>query len=186
MRPTSMPFTPGFYRSVKRIVINNIVYIANLTALYRWYRVVRARFISRQFPETLHEGLLTALQSGMDERIRRLGDLAEKMPESIEIYKGVAGDKASKSLIQQKNELYQRRLELSAFLAAGDDGEAEPEIHDRFLRILDRAISEKGKDYLGVIQSLEPEDAAVGIDWLQGMVDRITAHAMARLPSFHD
>ena len=53
----SIPYNPGVYRSEKRIVINNIIYIANLLALRQWYHHVRSLFVSTHFPQELIDGL---------------------------------------------------------------------------------------------------------------------------------
>ena len=53
----SIPFTSVVYRSEKRVVNNNIIYIANLMALKQWYNHVRSMFISQDFPQPLLDGL---------------------------------------------------------------------------------------------------------------------------------
>ncbi|UCD31374.1 MAG: protein GlmU, partial [Desulfobacterales bacterium] len=63
---SNVPFVPGMYRSIKRVVINNIVYIANLLALIQWYHHVRSQFISDDFPEPLFDGLKEKLNMIID------------------------------------------------------------------------------------------------------------------------
>ncbi|NQT10729.1 MAG: protein GlmU, partial [Desulfobacteraceae bacterium] len=53
----NIAFTADAYRGIKRIVTNNIIYMANLTALMQWYIHVRTQFISDDFPEPLFVGL---------------------------------------------------------------------------------------------------------------------------------
>ena len=67
-----MKFTPGKYTGVKRILQNNVIYIANLLALEKWYHEVRSLFVGARFPEALHKGLCTNIRSAVDERTSRL------------------------------------------------------------------------------------------------------------------
>ena len=58
-----------------------------------------------------------------------------------------------------------------------------PRIRDRFLTRIETDISRAGRDYLAVIKGLTPDAAAVGTDWLQGIVDMILARSHALLPA---
>src|SRR6056297_117292 len=53
----NIAYKPGVYRNVKRIFLNNLIYIGNLMALGKWYREVRAQFLSNRFPQALYNGL---------------------------------------------------------------------------------------------------------------------------------
>jgi hypothetical protein len=48
---------------------------------------------------------------------------------------------------------------------------------DTFLESVHKGIAACGKDYIGVIQGLEPADSTRGTLWLQGIVDHIAAKA---------
>jgi bifunctional UDP-N-acetylglucosamine pyrophosphorylase / glucosamine-1-phosphate N-acetyltransferase len=185
-RAGSVPFNPGLYRSVKRVAANNIHYIANLIALLQWYRHVRSEFISINFPKELHQGLIQNLEAAIDERIKRLGDLAGKMPRSIALQtEGADTTRVSSGILQQK-ELNAQWPEVETFFSddargiTGRTGKME-----LFLSGLTHGIQDKGiENYIAVIQGLDPALKQTGTEWLQGIVDGVTARVMEILPSF--
>ena len=175
----SVPFTPGVYRSEKRIVINNIIYIANLMALMQWYNHVRIMFISQVFPQQLLNGLKEKLNIAIKERITRLGQLCLKMPDP-EIEK-----ETSERLMRQKNELRDRWPEMEDAFKIHENKEDDLSIRDSFLETINRGIKMTGKDYIPVIKGLSSEDTNIGTRWLQGIVDGITAQIVEIIPNFN-
>ncbi len=163
----SVPFAAGKYRRNKRIIRNNIIYIANLIALQQWYRQVRMLFISERFPETLMLGLKKNIHTAIKERINRLETVCQNTPESS----------------YQKPELSEHWLELKDSFQVHQEKEGDRELRDKFLESVTRSISSTGKDYIAVIQGLAAQDSEKGIGWLQGIVDSITADAESILPS---
>jgi len=174
----SIPFTPGMYRSEKRIVINNIIYIANLMALLQWYNHVRSMFISHDFPQSLLDGLKEKLNMALKERVKRLGDLCLKMPD-LDIAK-----KTSERLMRQKNELRDRWPEMEEAFKTHKNKKGDLSIRDLFLETINRGIKKSGSDYIPVIKGLSVENATQGTKWLQGIVDNITAQIIEIIPSF--
>jgi len=174
----SVPFTPGVYRSEKRIVINNIIYIANLMALMQWYNNVRSMFISQNFPQPLLDGLKEKLNMAIKERIKRLGELCLKMPDTD------IGKETSERLMHQKNELRDRWLEMEEAFKTNKNKKGDLSIRDLFLETINRGIKKSGRDYIPVIKGLSVENATQGTKWLQGIVDDITAQIIEILPSF--
>ena len=179
----NVPHTAGFYRSIKRIVKNNIIYIANLVALQHWYNHVRAQFLSEDFPEPLLKGLQEKAEMAFFERVERMRKLAEKMPESARIYRGLLGEKASESLMYQKAEFHKKWPEVeAALLARAGEGELEI-IRDTFQAAIQKQISTTGKEYQNVINHLSIMDRALGSRWLQGIVDEVSQRVYDLLPS---
>jgi len=172
----NVPFMPGRFRSDKRIIMNNIIYIANLIALRQWYCQVRTLFVSEIFPETLLQGLKKNINMTIEERIIRL--------EAVFLKNSVTGqkDKISKSL-QQKQELYEHWPELKELFEMQQEKEGEASLMDKFLEKAHQGISTSGKDYIAVIQGLAAEDSKTGTRWLQGIVDDIIAGAQRIVPS---
>ena len=162
----SVSFAAGKYRRNKRIIRNNIIYIANLIALQQWYRQVRMLFISERFPETLMLGLKKNIHTAIKERINRLEKVCQNTPESS----------------YQKPELSEHWLELKDSFQVHQEKEGNRELRDKFLESVTRSISSTGKDYIAVIQGLAAQDSEKGIGWLQGIVDGITADAENILP----
>ena len=179
-----MPFAPGVYYNIKRLIVNNIIYIANLIALDHWYTNVRSQFISDDFPKPLFDGLKEKLEMAIDERIYRLNGLSRKMSDSVTAYQLHAKDNKSHFVVQQKNELYKRWTELEEYFKSQCYGEENMESKDIFLEKLDLGIKTSGKDYISVIKGLSIKDTKAGTAWLQGIVDHITAGALKIIPSF--
>lgn len=180
----SIPITPGLYRSVKRVVVNNVIYVANLMALMQWYSHVRAAFISTDFTEAISDGLQEKLRDGIAERVKRLEKLSEKMPESVGIYREIAKEKASPRLLLQKQELYERWPQMGKSLEALRGYEGNQGLKDQFLENIHTGIHEWGKDYIAVIKGLRSADKELGTRWLQDIVDHIALEALKAMPSF--
>jgi bifunctional UDP-N-acetylglucosamine pyrophosphorylase/glucosamine-1-phosphate N-acetyltransferase len=179
-----MPFTPGIYYNIKRITVNNIIYIANLIALEHWYAHVRSQFISNDFPEPLFDGLKEKLDMAIGERIHRLKALSQKMSDSVRAYQQHAKENTSPLILQQKNELYKKWTELEENLKAKRNAVEKTSLRDVFLEKINLGIKTSGKDYISVIKGLSIEDTKAGTAWLQGIVDHITAGALKIMPSF--
>ena len=72
-------FVPAAYPGFRRIVENNILYLANLAALEAWYREVRKPFLEAQeFGSLLYAGVMDQLSLARKERVKRLQAMAEK------------------------------------------------------------------------------------------------------------
>ncbi len=183
-RSGNVPYNTAIYRSIKRIIINNVIYIANLMALGQWYTHVRSLFVSSEFPEALFTGLNNTLEKSINERIKRLHELADKMPNSKKEYKMTAKDKASEKLIKQKNELFTMWPRLEDSFRQNLNYKGEPAAKDSFLQVVQTEIQKSGKHYIPVIKGLEPEDKAQGTAWLQGIVDHIYFETIKKIPSF--
>jgi len=184
MKSVSLPFNPGMYRNIKRIMLNNMIYLANLIALEQWYAHVRTLFISDDFPKPLFEGLNANLNMAIEERLKRLKDLSQKMPEAVKIYQSFAKEKASQLLLQQKNELYRRWTDLEESFNSPRKNQEHNELKDLFLEKIRIGTKTYGKDYIAVIKGLDVEDAEIGTRWLQEIVDTVTAEALKVIPSF--
>ena len=76
----TVPFQPGVYGNIDRIVKNNLIYIGNIRALKVWYENVRVLFIRDDFDRACHEGALANLDLILKERTQRLEQLAAKAP----------------------------------------------------------------------------------------------------------
>jgi len=157
-RGGNVAYNPGNFSTGKKIIINNLNYIANLIALKHWYRQVRGLFVAARFPEALLEGLVEKVRLAIAERINRLEAVCLRKPET-------GWSEAKGFLNEQIND-------------PGDAGVMEP-----FLESIQRGISSGGKDYIGVIKGLEPDASIAGTRWLQGIVDHIMAGARAKMPA---
>ena len=163
----NVAFIPGKYRGNKRIILNNINYIANLIALQQWYRQVRSLFISERFPQTLMLGLKKNIQIAINERIHRLEAVCLKMADDG----------------HHRSELHKHWPALKASFEAHQDKEGNQVLRDKFLESVQRKISEIGNNYIDVIQQLASEESETGIRWLQEIVEDIRADAKRIAPT---
>ncbi len=152
------------FRGIRRIVVNNLIYIANLIALDQWYTHVRSQFISVDFPEMLLKGLKKTLQVAVNERISRLKQLSTRMPE---------------------NELCRKWAELETCLHTPPESGDIDLKRDQWMQILQETISRSGStDYIQAICSLPSASAQIGTAWLQSVVDTFLNQLFAVVPSF--
>lgn len=159
----NVPYMPGDNRNIKRILTNNIIYIANLIALNHWYSHIRQQFISDEFPDALLGGLKEKLKSAVSERIKRLKEFYE-----------------INNLIESETGKWS---EFENSFTSGDGIEETIPLRDSFLEIIASGIMKSGKDYLTVINNLKEKESNIGTEWLQKIVDIKTSQATRILVS---
>jgi bifunctional UDP-N-acetylglucosamine pyrophosphorylase/glucosamine-1-phosphate N-acetyltransferase len=171
---------PRAYPGLSRVVENNIFYIANLIALEQWYIHVRKIFFDNQeFGDLILEGVLEKLRMAKEERIRRLKDMASKMPAPPGKGKDTTKTAGAKQEFSQKVKEVEERL-------VSDAGKtAAAEERDRFLTALRKHREKQGGGYIEVIQSLPRDVSRVGTQWLDSIVDRICGQAAITLPALN-
>jgi UDP-N-acetylglucosamine/UDP-N-acetylgalactosamine diphosphorylase len=179
------PLHFGLYPGIKRITTNNINYIANIIALRRWYIDVRSLFFLRNpIEKALYQGALEKIEMVISERIKRLKEVADKMPRSIELYKKMIEKHALQRQQDLKKELFEQWSNIEGFLTDSFKKEGNLEKRDEFLDLIQQKIDEKGKNYIEAIKGLENSGATIGTEWLQGLVDEITNQIPNIIPSF--
>lgn len=171
---TARAFRAGAYRSIQRIVRNNLIYIGNVQALKLWYALVRKRTMTTDpFSRACHEGARQQIDTVLDERIRRLGDLATKMLRSLE-YAKERGDLAlPPALASQQQALVDRWPAMESRLRAGVPPDAGARDRDAFLSAWERVDTERS--HVEAVASLSPEAKKKGTAWLQAVVDAVSA-----------
>ena len=170
---TSRPYTPGAYREIGRVVRNNLIYIGNIRALQAWYRIVRRRAMTRDpFSAACHEGALAQLAAVVDERIKRLGELAGKMPRSLELARAEARDERSPYHAAQE-QFMKQWPEIEAQLKEAPPEQTGTPARDRFLSAWERMSP--ATPYLQAVGSLSAEARTAGATWLQAIVDSVAA-----------
>jgi len=78
-------FIPAAYPNLRRILENNILYLANLKALETWYTKIRKPFFEAQeFGTLMYNGAMEQLSLAAKERLKRLKTMAQKaVPPSL-------------------------------------------------------------------------------------------------------
>jgi bifunctional UDP-N-acetylglucosamine pyrophosphorylase/glucosamine-1-phosphate N-acetyltransferase len=180
-------FHPGLYWYVKRQVVNNSRYIANLVALRHWYLMVRSLFLGGDsMGRMLHESLLEKLDLVFEERIRRFQALSEKMPESAEKYRSLMTNRASARLLRQKEEFAGRWQDLEAVFRTSLQSPGEPALFEPFLERVEEQKRKKGRGFVSVVQGLDSSWSLKGTAWLQGIVGGVEQQVMDLMPSFSE
>jgi hypothetical protein len=163
-------FAAGIYRGVNRIVANNLIFIGNLWALAAWYRYVRIRPMSSDaFSRACHEGALIRIRDALKERIKRLKELADKMPRSIQCAREETGEDLPAKIIAQQQALLDRWPEIEGKLKSGPPESIGIAHRDAFLKEWEQAGASSG--YIEAIRSLSPSARKAGTAWLQEIVD---------------
>ena len=178
-----MTFHQGFYADIKRRVHNNILYIANIIALRQWYKHVRWLFMKESDTgRALHEGALTRLDIVVDDRLKRLESLSEKMDLSIRVAEKITSGPQRETLIRQSREFQENWPAMKRCLTDGDEEEDDTERRDGFIHSLQSRMNAH-EDYIRTIRGLDYEISSRGTAWLQSIVDRLTGSALGHLPT---
>ena len=180
-RDNRQSFTPGLYGDIRRRVLNNLHYIANLLALRQWYLHVRQPFFrSQDLGAALFDGATQVLESALAERIVRFEALAEKMETSLRCLESRADATACASIVRQQRALLTGWPRLKAFLTSGEEASTAPSRREAFVKRIAEAAGTSG--YLAVVQSLDAATAAAGTAWLQDIVDTVVDRSLSILP----
>ncbi|MDJ0722166.1 MAG: protein GlmU [Desulfobacterales bacterium] len=147
----SIAWKPGGAGGARRIIRNNLCYLGNLFALRSWYVQVRRRFVSAHFPEELLAGLVRTLDSGLDERIKRLRRYIQTL---------------------NKPEIIGPWEKCEASFQDFDQERGHNDLRDDFLKKVEAAWV-PGRSYVDTIKAFDPRTAASGTRWLASIVDAI-------------
>jgi UDP-N-acetylglucosamine/UDP-N-acetylgalactosamine diphosphorylase len=171
---------PRAYPGLSRVVENNILYITNLIALEQWYIHVRKIFFENQeFGNLIFEGILEKLRMAKEERIKRLKDMASKMP--VSTGKGKDTTKTTRA----KQEFYEKIKGVEELLVSDPGKTVDVEERDRFFTAFGKHRKEQGGDYIEVIQSLPRDVSRGGTQWLDSIVDRLCGQVATALPALN-
>jgi len=173
----SLAYNPDVYRSIRRILTNNFIYIGNMYALKAWYQQVRKPFMTDAFEARCCDGALRCLDIVLAERIRRLGQVAEKMKKSLEIGRA-ENDPALGTCFDEQERFMKMWPKIEAILRAGPQKDVGSENRNVFLAEWE---SFRGGDYLESIQKLKPDAKRNGTAWLGSVVDTIVEGCSAVL-----
>lgn len=165
------PYRAGAYRSIRRIVLNNLNYIGNILALRAWYKAVRSQFAGDEFSKACHEGALVQLDAVLKERIKRLKDLAGKMPLSLELARAEASGALAPWQMEQEK-LVAQWPAMEAALKKGVAESVGAADRDRFLEGLQAG---KGSGYVDAIRALGAPAKQAGTAWLEAIVKDVSA-----------
>jgi UDP-N-acetylglucosamine/UDP-N-acetylgalactosamine diphosphorylase len=176
----AVDFIPGAYPHLSRIIENNVIYVANLMALEQWYLHVRRFFFDAQeFGPLIFSAALETLRTAKEERIRRLRDMAAKMPVSLDRKEARPGEAKARREFLEKSEKLGELLKSDLAKTAGERD------RDRFLDSFAKHRKENGESYVATVQGLPPSVSRGGTRWLDAVVLRICGQAGKVLPALN-
>lgn len=182
LAPKRSSFIADRYIRVRDKVEKNVAYIANLSALWHWYRDVRiACFDGDDQVIQIYQHALTLLEESLRERIKRLEHLAESMAASVESWEAET---------QKKPHLDEELKIQRAFAAAwpkmadalGDfqrfSTANNPQYQELLQAIRATQNTTPSANYLNVISALDESAVSAGTTWLETIVQTQTTRAI--------
>jgi hypothetical protein len=167
-------FAAGVYRGINRIVANNLIYIGNLWALRAWYQSVRIRTMAADaFSKACHAGALAQIEDGLKERLKRLKEVADKMPASIKRAAAETGEELPAALKMQQQALADKWQEIEMRLKAGPPATIGNADRDAFLKAWERIDAAPG--HIQAVNALSLSAKKAGTAWLQEIVNSASA-----------
>ena len=167
-------YVVGAYKDIRRILSNNLIYIGNLWALLQWYRLVRVRTMSGDpFLEACRAGAVKRIKSGIDERIKRLKELAGKMPFSLECARNGESVKLSPEIEARQRALAERWPKMEEILLKGADNSVGMAAREAFLDEWEKIPIASG--HIEAVYAISRKFRETGAKWLQAIVDAASA-----------
>ena len=158
-------FIPAAYPGFRRILENNILYLANLKALEAWYAHVRKRFFdTREFGLLIYDGAMENLSLAMQERLKRLKIMAGKAV-------SIPARQVEAQPPDEKRALFEHMNDVEGVFS----GEISDDVIHRNQEVFLECFIQSGRNgvvpYIEFIRQLPPDISAKGIKWLQSIVD---------------
>jgi bifunctional UDP-N-acetylglucosamine pyrophosphorylase / glucosamine-1-phosphate N-acetyltransferase len=171
-------FIPAAYPNLRRILENNILYLANIKALEAWYKEVRKPFFEIQkFGLLIYTGAMDQLILAQKERLKRLKTMAQNaVAQPPKKFK-------SKAMIERQ-EFYENMGNIEDILGEKFNDAKVKKSKEVFLRDFERSREKDRRPYIETIQKLPPEISAKGVRWLQSIVDYYCQRISTVIPSF--
>ncbi len=174
-RGGEVPFVPGMYSGLKRIIENNILYLGNLMALEQWYMHVRKPFFeSRELGNLIFQGALNNLSLAKSERKKRLMSMAEKL-------RHPPGETEGASSNPGRIEFFERITELCQVFDSENVSSIGLNLRDQLLNEVHK--SGTGGNYIRTIQGLPPAIVTQGTAWLEQIIEDLYEKASGLVPS---
>ena len=165
----TQPYQTGVYQDIDRIVRNNLLYIGNVVALKEWYRSIRQTFMCRdRFDKACLTGGLKNIELVLAERIKRLGDFAKNMEQSIQWLE--KQDDASETNLTLQRILHNTwgTMEFELRQSSWTENTAA---RDTFFAAMENMPV--GGSYIETIRSMESGTREAGQLWLHSIIDEV-------------
>ena len=158
-------FVPAAYPRLKRLLENNVHYLANLAALEAWYREVRKDyFAAQELGSLVYAGAIEQLAAAKAERLQRLQAVAEAVRET--------GAEKRLPQRQEQRQAFSRAVRSleEGFFNAEIRSDAADKAQEAFLSAFKKTAGDDRGKYLEAIRSLPPAVSSLGVAWLESIV----------------
>ena len=173
-------FIPAAYPNIRRILQNNILYIANLAALESWYIHVReSYFAAQEFGPLIYAGARAQLSLAKKERMKRLKAVAEV------VISPASQGKLPPEQYQERQAFYECVRSMEGLFAEGIRSEATEKAHEAFITDFQKTVGSDRKNYIEAIQHLPPDVSLKGVNWLNSIVADWCERTSMAVPSLN-
>jgi len=168
-------FSPGQYQGLARIVKNNIIYLANLVALEKWYMNIRKPFFTAQeLGGLMFEGALKTLVTAKKERSNRLSAMVKMIP--------IPEKKTGRAETLFRDLHHNIKDICEVFTEYSPDG-LILELQDEFCGAFERQMEKGPSNYIDAVQSLSAGQVKAGVEWLNRIVSDLCMKTGRYVPS---
>jgi UDP-N-acetylglucosamine/UDP-N-acetylgalactosamine diphosphorylase len=153
------------YPNYRRLVENNILYLANLKALEQWYLFIRKPFFETlEFGILIYQGAMDIIAGAVQERLKRFRAMAEKAALASLPSPQTAAHLGKRAALEKMDDI------VDIFQAAIQEDPVAQRRED-FLGSFTASLKSDRRDYIDVIRHLTPDLSRKGVQWLQSVVD---------------
>lgn len=162
---TVRKYIPGSYPDFRRLLENNILYLANLKALEEWYIHVRKSFFETQeFGFMIYRGALDVLSAAGTERFKRLRAMVEKASSA-------SGRKSDAESLKERRTVLEHMDDIAKIFQTAIKDNAVDRSREVFLKDFEASRKDSHRNYIETIKNLPPGSASGGVQWLQTIVN---------------
>lgn len=170
-------FMPSAYPSFKRVLENNILYLANIKALEAWYENVRKPFFDvQQFGSLIYAGAMDQLLSARKERLHRLKTMAQK-----------AVDQSPRTLkrtaMTQRKALQENMATIEEIFGKKLNDTKTNKTCEIFVLDFEQFCKKHRAPFIRTIQTIPPSISIKGTKWLQNIVNYYCQRISTVIPS---
>jgi UDP-N-acetylglucosamine/UDP-N-acetylgalactosamine diphosphorylase len=167
------------YSGVERIFRNNLHYIGNIRALQAWYRIARRTLMTGDsYQESCCEGAIARLDAILEERLRRLGHVADVLSNTLKDREADSEGASQLRAVEAYRRLREAWSGLQTRLGAGGPDVPGARECESFLSGWQKIPPLT--PYAEAVASLRPSAKAAGTAWLQAIVDEVVGFLPGR------
>jgi len=175
--PSSRDFISACYPNFRRIVKNNILYLANIKALESWYLHIRKPFFDvQEFGPLIYTEAMDQFNVMTKERLHRLRQMAQKAVT-------VSAREIKQDSLKERKEFLKKTKSIEVIMSEEISDSAILKARKTFIRDLEQYCSKRHNSYIENVQNLPAETAAKGSKWLLKIVDCYCQRISTVIPS---